>query len=195
MLLQWLKVQHIDQEVVGSTHDKPKCMSSWQSCGSTLRIQCIILRSILGWSPSSILPRPSRRLSPFRLFRILVMFRHSVTAADFLVWSTRIRIRFSLNRHASSSTRFPCGPSCHNTNILLRPLFADFRPWLPLLVEGPELLSTLPICLLSCSCSAPTIASQPTSSSTPTGPFLLRVQHPVVRLSCPWPTRMLFFNH
>mgnify|MGYP006889216787 CR=1 FL=1 len=33
MLLQWLKVQHIDQEVVGSTLDKPKCMSLWQNVG------------------------------------------------------------------------------------------------------------------------------------------------------------------
>ena len=43
MLLQWLKVQHIDQEVVGLTPNKPKCMSSWQY---PIKIHCLILTSI-----------------------------------------------------------------------------------------------------------------------------------------------------
>ena len=55
---------------------------------------------------------------------------------------------------ASSSTCSPFGPSSHNTNILLQPLFCRFSapPRLPLLVEGPKLFSALPLCLLSCSC-------------------------------------------
>ena len=79
-----------------------------------LRSQRTILHPISGWSSSSNLPRvSSRRLAPFQLFWILAILRCSVTAVDYLVRSTRIRIQFSLNWHASSSTRSP--------------LFADFR--------------------------------------------------------------------
>ena len=83
--------------------------------------------SNLGWSSSLNLPRvSSRRLAPFRLFWILAILRRSATTTNFLVRFARIRIRFSPNRHASSSTRSPCGPSCHNTSIPCQPFVKEY---------------------------------------------------------------------
>ena len=104
------------------------------SYGLTLRSQHTTLSPISGWCPSSSSLRIlSQRLPPFRLFWIL---RRSATTADFLVWSARIQIRFSLNRCASANTLSPCSPSCHNTNIPRQPLFADFHAALTPVASG-----------------------------------------------------------
>ena len=87
------------------------------SCDLTRRSRRTTPRTTSGWFASlSSLRVSSRRLTLFRLFWIL---RRSANATDFLCRFVRNRIqtRFSLNRHASSSTRSPCGLSCHSTSI------------------------------------------------------------------------------
>ena len=86
------------------------------------------------------------------------------------------------NQHVSSSTHFPSGPSCHNTNIRWF-CFAGFRLHLdsPICGQFATYVGTLvvPLILLM---SSDITSCWPTSSSTTTGPICFRVEHLVVNV-------------
>ena len=84
-------------------------------------------RWIVRWSSSSNSSCASSRRMTLFWFWVLLTLQRSAIVVDFPVRIALIWIRNYPNWHASSSTRSPCGPSCHNTNIACRSFLAGFR--------------------------------------------------------------------